>query len=128
MTKERRLAIEMWEYIYKHPHLIHEFFKEDFCAWHDLKWKFECWFCQYVRKDYRDNLTSREDIDPAENACGKCPLYKWYASRHQVSFDFCGCDYDNYTIYQRVLKGDKEAILLVIKALKGEPIWREKDE
>lgn len=63
MTKERRLAIEMWTNIRNMlsasdgqlPRNIFSY-KEMFCADHDLKWPGNCWFCQYI------------------SACDKCPL------------------------------------------------------
>ena len=61
MTKERRLAIEMWEDIKaKLPkwwkkcdrssisaHIVQ--YKNDFCVKHDLPWIANCWFCAYIR-------------------------------------------------------------------------------
>lgn len=128
MTKERRLAIEMWEDIYKSSVQAVEALKENFCAEHDLQWKHHCWFCQYVRKDCRAYLKSREAIDPGVNACEECPLYKWYEARRTTPKNFCGCDINFDTIYQRIRRGDKEAILWVLRALKGEPIWLNTDE
>lgn len=60
MTKERKLAIKMWEEIkeripkwqktsYAIP--ISERvvrYKRDFCIKHDLSWMMNCWFCAYI--------------------------------------------------------------------------------
>lgn len=60
MTKERKLAIKMWEEIkeripkwqktsYKVPiseRVIH--YKRDFCVKYDLPWSVNCWFCTYI--------------------------------------------------------------------------------
>ncbi len=131
MTRERRLAIQMWEEICANPHSHINAIKERFCEEHSLDWKHGCWFCQYVRKDYRVHLKSRHDIDPAINACEACPLYKWFASRNLVSQNFCGCTIDADTLfkradtlYKRTEEGDvvEEARGLILKALKGEQI------
>lgn len=124
MTRERRLAVQQWEEIYKSSAQNIADVKASFCEEHDLQWKHNCWFCQYVRKDWRNYLKSRSNIDLGANACQKCPLYKWYAARHETPEDFCGCDTNFNTIYTGVCRGDKEAVLLVLRALKGEPIWR----
>lgn len=64
MTKERKLAIEMWTQIrnsivssqqYMDVEDIRDY-KRLFCKDHDLKWELSCWFCQYIRD------------------CIKCPL------------------------------------------------------
>lgn len=60
MTKERKLAIQMWEGIkaklpkwYKtrdvtiSERVIH--YKRDFCVKHDLPWIAHCWFCAYIK-------------------------------------------------------------------------------
>lgn len=74
MTRERRLAIQMWEEIKKavidakRPMDINaEFvaqFKYVFCAKHEISWLHGCWFCKYVR--YHDNLHGE--------GCQRCPL------------------------------------------------------
>jgi hypothetical protein len=63
MTKERKLAIEMWTNIRgmlsasdgRLPEDLVSY-KDMFCREHSLKWENSCWFCQYI--DY----------------CNKCPL------------------------------------------------------
>lgn len=60
MTKERKLAIQMWEEIVDKCRSGEDFnlvdYKTDFCNKHDLKWRGNCYFCNY--------------FDP----CSKCPL------------------------------------------------------
>lgn len=63
MTKERRLAIEMWKVIrdmFTSPHNITGKaiveYKSEFCEQHELDWINNCWFCEYIP------------------SCDKCPL------------------------------------------------------
>ena len=63
MTKERRLAIEMWKGIRDMLSASDELsgaeiirYKEMFCEEHRLRWYWDCWFCQYMP------------------SCSKCPL------------------------------------------------------
>lgn len=78
MTKERRIAIGMWEYIrdqYSSQRVDDGVDLEDYV--HNLKgeylwehgdphWAFRCWFCQYIgRRDKHRYDFSR---------CCKCPL------------------------------------------------------
>ncbi len=63
MTKERRLAIEMWKVIrdvLTSPHNITGKtiveYKFKFCKQHELNWTNNCWFCKYIPH------------------CDKCPL------------------------------------------------------
>lgn len=59
MTKERKLAIEMWKGIrdkiqssFASDHSITEhdiiMYKNEFCCKHGLRWRCCCWFCQYI--------------------------------------------------------------------------------
>lgn len=74
MTKERRLAIQMWEEIKsaiinaEKPSDIDcvsvARLKCKFCVDHKIRWVHDCWFCQYVR--YHDNLHGE--------GCQRCPL------------------------------------------------------
>ena len=79
MTKERRLAIEMWKGI--RDMLIHNDvvthgdiikYKQTFCVSHGLYWMNNCWFCKYIP------------------LCSKCPvkycsdgLYATVTERHK---------------------------------------------
>lgn len=63
MTKERRLAIEMWTDIrnmiatsYRIASTPIAHYKIEFCVNHDLHWMNYCWFCKYIHD------------------CKKCPL------------------------------------------------------
>ena len=53
MTKERRLAIQMWEEIVNKCKAGDDFsitsYKYDFCKEHNLDWKYSCYLCQYCR-------------------------------------------------------------------------------
>ena len=52
MTKEIRLAIQMWEEIVDKCKAGEDFnvaqFKEDFCKEHNINWTSNCYFCQYL--------------------------------------------------------------------------------
>lgn len=74
MTRERRLAIQMWEEIKcaiinaEKPSDIDcstvTELKYKFCTIHKLKWNHCCWFCKYVR--YHDKIHGE--------GCQRCPL------------------------------------------------------
>lgn len=62
MTKERKLAIKMWQEIVKNLKkkkiaarlkIYNRFnvvsYKEKFCKIHNLKWRSDCYFCQYCK-------------------------------------------------------------------------------
>lgn len=72
MTKERKLAIKMWqdikrlmpEWVKLDPDDIVSFlrcYKDKFCTSNKVHWLYDCWLCQY----FRDN-------------CEKCPLHSCY--------------------------------------------------
>lgn len=53
MTRERRLAVQMWREIAKKIRSV-EYVgvkqeKVRFCVSHNLVWSYNCWFCQYMR-------------------------------------------------------------------------------
>jgi hypothetical protein len=127
MTKERRLAIEMWEQIVealeqgkhdkRHARPIASVIKDGFCEEHDLKWKCECWFCQYMRHDYRD-IPSRRNISEGWEGCQHCPLY----IEHEdiLGYDECGCTADKETLWNQVWKdGNVHAAKRILELLKG---------
>jgi hypothetical protein len=133
MTKERRLAIQMWEQIVtgiKNGTLrvgpAIDRFKTRFCDEHKLDWKIDCWFCQYIRKDFRSNLPSRKNVKVWTNGCRECPLYKYLEAQQTLGYNECGCQAAiNTSLYARVLyQLDVEAAELIVKALKGEEIWK----
>ena len=97
MTKERRLAIEMWEGIRKYIMTATRatstdiyFYKETFCEDHDLNWMWNCWFCHYIMK------------------CSKCPLKGCARGYHS-------CVMDEF----KDKKVRVEACNVIIKALGG---------
>ena len=97
MTKERKLAIEMWQDIRDKllTSLINfdvEMYKRKFCKEHDLEWKHSCWFCRYIPY------------------CSKCPL------RDCSTYS----DYDNVVNDRRDRDKRVEACNAIIKALGGE--------
>lgn len=55
MTRERKLAIEMWEQVVKQLKEENNMFnianfKSKFCTEHKLHWFCDCYFCQYFRR------------------------------------------------------------------------------
>lgn len=129
MTKERRLAIKMWKQIVKAlmkreydfgcaDHVI-SCIKHKFCNTYNLEWKNECWFCQYVRQDWRD-LPSRKDFDSEENGCQRCPLYKEHEDI--LDHDECGCTDEKETLWMKANIGDVDAAKRILELLKGKGV------
>lgn len=121
MTKERRLAIQMWEEIAEQQPSSISVYKKGFCKEHYLNWRNECWFCQYVRQDYRYDLPSRRHIVWVKNECQKCPIYKY----NGCTGDQCGC---SQGLYPQALMGPdvakrREAAEIIVRLLKGEKLW-----
>ena len=137
MTRERSIAIKIWQAVYKiwaenrQRGLSLEVLKDIEADKYKVDWKHNCWFCQYVRQDYRSVLESRKAISSRSNGCQKCPLYKYAVNEigYIPSNNFCGCDLDNpHTVYHRAIHGASkevqlEALDLIIRALKGEKIY-----
>lgn len=55
MTRERKLAIQMWQeikdIIIHYPYMTAgniQHYKAEFCVKHNLVWTCDCWFCQYI--------------------------------------------------------------------------------
>lgn len=121
MTKERRLAIQMWEEIAEQqPSSISEY-KEGFCKEHSLDWENECWFCQYVRQDRRYKLPSRSNMSSRINGRQKCPIYRYNGCME----DACGCAFG---IYEQAIQAievaeRREAAEIIVRLLKGEKLW-----
>lgn len=131
MTKERRAAIRQWEYIVgqlKHGTPFTPTMKELATPY---TWRHTCWFCQYVRKDYRCYLKSRENIPVVINGCEKCPLYKYEKNRLEkegkaVPENKCGCDGYNgyYSLFGQVTRlNSMKAAEKILAMLKGEKLW-----
>ena len=80
MTKERRLAIQMWEEIVAKcksgEHFNVTRFKEAFCKEHNLTWVNNCYFCQHFMCFFicplndcaplYDNVRDKHDTTSAE--------------------------------------------------------------
>ncbi len=119
MTRERRLAIQMWEMIRAHirdvPRLkdvnVHfvSNLKRRFCIDHDLMWRHECWFCQYVR--YLDSEHGE--------GCQRCPLSDGNKGAI-IGYD-SGCHTNAYTrvIDAKRRKTKLEACDEIIRILNG---------
>lgn len=81
MTKERKLAIQMWEdilnmlenYEFVSSHDI-AYYKYSFTVGHNLNWLSNCWFCQYIRTD-----------SDSYHRCKKCPLGSCCSPKSQYS-------------------------------------------
>lgn len=127
MTKERRLDIEMWEQIVntlangdktKSASDIVIHIKNDFSEKHHLMWKANCWFCQYVRHDWRNNMPSRMNISDDVNGCQCCPLYK--ERKDILNYDDGGCTLYKETLWKQVVvDGDVEAAKRILELLRG---------
>ena len=89
MTKQRRLAIQMWQEIVDKCRSGEYFnlfeYKTDFCKKHDLVWQANCYFCNY--------------FDP----CSKCPLD-----------DKCGQVYSKVAVNHDVASAE-----IILNALRG---------
>lgn len=130
MTKERKVAIKMWEDIVTQLSTILGLstFKSEFMDHYPYEWQNDCWFCQYCRKDYRFGHVGRADLEHEENHCEACPLYKYEIARcnKPIVKDACGCansDWDYETLWGRVYEDkDVEAAKIILRLLKGEKI------
>ena len=96
MTKERRLAIEMWEEIVKmcqYGYSKSKFnivsFKDKFCRKHKLNWANSCYFCQYCR------------------SCSKCPISDCMSVYTKASHDK---DVESAETILNALKGVKNEV------------------
>lgn len=128
MTKERRIAIEMWEFIieYLHEDNVHDL-KESFAERHpEVTWQNNCWFCEYCRRDRRSFHPGRQDIDRHANNCECCPLYQYEIAHgnYPIDEDACGCDQSSWHYYPLFAKvqslKDKEAAEKILRLLRGE--------
>ena len=134
MTKERKVAIEMWESLVGQLPVISSFsysccaYKEAFMESYPYEWQNSCWLCEYCRKDYRFGHVGREDFASTENHCEACPLYKYEIARGNIPIvkDACGCansDWDSETLWGKVyINKDVEAAKIILSILKGEKI------
>ncbi len=125
MTKERRLAIQMWEEIRVHirdagrltdiAHAISRL-KYWFMTEHNLHWFHGCWFCQYVR--YTDKIHGE--------GCQRCPLSD--GSSDAIQGYVTGCRNNAYdkVLHARMRKTKLEACDEIIATLKGETYGKRK--
>lgn len=150
MTKERKIAIKMWEEIkqriltdtlpsqmfYTSKTLIAEEYDVSSDTSCSIKWDNICWFCQYVRRDYKHFGDYWEGTGKGlgEEGCNFCPLAKahpWY-DPSDAHHD-CGCNLfgSPYRIASNLYRPKEEraaACDVIIKALKGEKIEIEVQE
>ena len=128
MTKERKLAIGMWEYILQH---LGEkrigALKSDYLKLMNEpkdKWLNACWFCQYCRRDWNPNIPGRENISRDRNNCRLCPIYKYELEQGDIpdeDEDICGCDTEYDTLYDKIVHYDNvSAAETILALLKGE--------
>lgn len=152
MTKERKIAIKMWEEIKQRiltdslpcvafnqsKRLIAKAYGvstpwEKVCS---LQWDNTCWFCQYVRRDYGrfGDFWEGNGKGLGEEGCNFCPLAKAHPqydpsdARHD-----CGCMLPDapYCVASNIFHSKEEraaACDTIIKALKGEKIEIEVQE
>lgn len=119
MTRERKLAIQMWEEIKKaiidakRPSDIDcstiTELKFKFCVINELNWQHGCWFCKYVR--YHDNIHGE--------GCQRCPLSDGHKGAI-IGYDSGCCE----NAYNRVLNARQRKTKLkacdeIIRILNG---------
>ena len=119
MTRERKLAIQMWEDIRAHIRdvprikdvnvLFVEELKHQFCIEHELHWAHGCWFCTYVR--YLDDIHGE--------GCQRCPLSD--GSSGAISGDTTGCGHNafNRVLGAKQRKAKLKACDEIIRILNG---------
>jgi hypothetical protein len=139
MTKERKIAIKIWEDIkqriladnlpsiafFKSKRLITEAYGVS-----PGKWDSNCWFCQYVRRDYEHFWDYWEGTGKGlgEEGCNFCPLAKAHPLYNPSDAQHdCGCMLPGapYNIASNMFCPKEEraaACDKIIKALKGEKI------
>ena len=124
MTKERKLAIELWQSVREEisKGAIHNstdmlLAKQQFLAEHDVDWYCSCWFCHYFRKAVEDGeVVDDEEEYERTSATPQCPLNSrrgrhcdGYCEQYSIA-----CN-PKYPMYKRLAAVDN-----IIKALKGE--------
>lgn len=119
MTRERRLAIQMWEEIKyaiinaERPSDINSStiteLKYKFCFTHKLNWNHGCWFCEYVR--YKDYIHGE--------GCQRCPLSD--GSKGAIIGESSGCCRNAYSRVcdARMRKTKLKACDEIIRILNG---------
>lgn len=150
MTKERKIAIKIWEEIKQRiltdtlpSQMLHvskvliareyDVSSDTSCS---IRWDNVCWFCQYVRRDYKRFGDYQEGTGKGlgEEGCNFCPLAKAHPlyDPSDASHD-CGCFLHGspYKIVSSIYRPKEEraaACDIIIKALKGEKIEIEAQE
>ena len=150
MTKERKIAIEIWEDIKQRiltdtlPNNVFFIAKRDIAREHGvssntscgIEWDGDCWFCQYVRRGYNrfGDFWGGTGKGLGEEGCNFCPLAKAHPLYNPSDAQHdCGC-FLHGSPYRIVsnryhTKAERAAACdLIIKALKGEPITIEAEE
>ena len=138
MTKERKLAIEMWQDIREkisngtiHTGIAMYDFKLDWLKAHNIDWYDGCWLCHYFRKAREDEEYADEDEEYADedeeyareeestkypSKTPKCPLNRYRPSRCDgYCVQYAIACKPKYSMKQRLAAIDN-----IIKALKGE--------
>lgn len=109
MTKERRLAIQMWDMLRAHIRDAERLtgmantiarLKYRFMVDHNLHWRHGCWFCQYVR--YYDKVHG--------SGCQRCPLSD--GSSKAIKGDASGCANGAYyrVLYARTREAKTKSV------------------
>ena len=140
MTKERKIAIKVWEKI--RDDLANNRIAQGTSFWVYKReivrsfgithWSSACWLCQYVRRDYDSYGDFWEKTGKAkglgEEGCNFCPLAKANPlyNPSDATCD-CGCFLKGspWTIVSNSLYTADERVAAcntIIRALKGEPI------
>lgn len=150
MTKERKLAVKIWEEIkqriltdtlpalmlHTSKMLIAEAYGVSSDTSCSIRWDNACWFCQYVRRDYKHFGDFWEGTGKGlgEEGCNFCPLAKAHPlyDSSDAQHD-CGCNLfgSPYHIVCGIYRSKEEraaACDIIIKALKGEKITIEVEE
>lgn len=128
MTKERKLAIEMWQamrelvskgQIADALNMLKA--KQMWLEAHGIDWYSECWFCNYFRKDIEDGFSEDnedcfDDEEEITSMTPKCPLNPYHPFRcHGRCEQYTIACNEKYPMEQRLAAVDN-----IIKALKGE--------
>lgn len=130
MTRERRIAIAMWEFIVEH---FNEndvaFLKEVFIgSYPEINWHNNCWFCEYCRRDFRPH-PGRDGIEPACENCQLCPLYRYEIAHgnHTTVEDACGCcssDWLKEPLFTKAqLRHSKKAAETILMLMQGAKLY-----
>lgn len=148
MTKERKIAIKLWEDIKERirtnslPGNEYDafFYRKQMLAKdvYNVDWENSCWFCQYMRRSTDQYRDINEEVNPGkglgEEGCNLCPLAKAHPLYNPSDCGYdCGCDLPGapWRIVGNTFKSDEErmdACDVIIQALKGEPVVIEAPE